>query len=560
MIICKVCSAKNDEQEEFCRVCGTYLPWHGDRIEAKGETKLPEIVESSNEQVDTRLGFWQRAAIALHISKDQAGTKSTDAQEKTEDPETITESGNSTSKSKKFTGYVRKKAGSVIYENSDNYFGGEISAIVSDIKTRSSNTKDTSGESNMRSSDTVVDIDSATAIDDHPETVEEKNEADPYDTATDSDKTEDLAKSTATVAVVSTISQVAISAEPKSPTLLSAQKPGVVTTSRKPGDVVVADTAPVPVSDAEQHIVKPKKTALRKPDEIVQTSRSNRLANPQIGPAEETPSPDDIYCAKCRQFNSPTRVFCRRCGYELHAPTGDNAVITYQPLTWWQRHWHADVKLVPAGERPGKWGKIVSGAGSQGKVWRIISRTLIGALALVLLFSLVGPFAPSMQNWFLSVYHNTENRVNVTYTQVFAMGANATSSNTAHPPAYAVDDADNTWWQSANYPHKSKYPGVGARLTVLFAQKETINKIGWLGGVAGTPQAYLSEARPREIRLTFYPGGYHVIENLKDTQSFQQFGVNASGVTSMVCTILKVYPSATGHAVAITEIEFFQRM
>ncbi len=216
--------------------------------------------------------------------------------------------------------------------------------------------------------------------------------------------------------------------------------------------------------------------------------------------------------------------------------------------------------MVPAGERPGKWGKIVSGAGSQGKVWRIISRTLIGALALVLLFSLVGPFAPSMQNWFLSVYHNTENRVNVTYTQVFAMGANATSSNTAHPPAYAVDDADNTWWQSANYPHKSKYPGVGARLTVLFAQKETINKIGWLGGVAGTPQAYLSEARPREIRLTFYPGGYHVIENLKDTQSFQQFGVNASGVTSMVCTILKVYPSATGHAVAITEIEFFQRM
>jgi|GEM_PF-6343295 len=560
MIICKVCSARNEDEEEFCRVCGKYLPWHGDKVVAL-QAEEPQETDTTEElPEEPKLGFWKRVKIALHISKKQATSKETDPKISDASDQDSTDNGDKSKtvgeKSKQFAGYVRKKATAIVYEDLSNSMAGQVVTIVSDRKKNADEQK-IAASKDQDTPEAIVsptDSEGTTQISIGQPPVEQDDNT---EIPSDEERPEKLS---AQVIESTSVLPIDVLAEPMTTAALPVTSPGMVTTSRKPGEPVKPDSVLPSVAVTAQYSVTPKSTALRKPDEIIQSQHKQKSRDIQIGVSEEIPSPDDIYCAKCNQFNPPTREFCRRCGNELHAPTGNNAVITYQPLTWWQRHWHPDVKLVPAGERPGKWGKIVSGAGSQGRVWRIAGRTLLGALAIVLLVSLVGPFAPSMQNWFLSVYHNTENRVNVTYTQVFAMGSNATSSNPSHPPAYAVDDADNTWWQSANYPKKSKFPGVGARITALFSEKETVNKIGWLGGVAGTPQAYLSEARPREIRLTFYPGGYHVIEYLKDTQSFQQFSINAVNITSMVCTILKVYPSATGHAVAITEIEFFQRM
>ncbi len=560
MIICKVCSAKNDDSEEFCRICGKYLPWHGDQIITVDTAKPQEEEKEAESSSELHLNFWQKIAIFLHVHKPPSASQTAvadsaavgrDVGEVSTQNQTITEHSGSNKRGGQFGGYVRSKANNLLAENFDVYMASQA---IKDRrqKSKSAEVVDGSGETPDSSLESKSEF-SADGSDALGTKAEGNGKTDIL--LLDSDTGDSSA-------VSSKNSVTATAGTAQSETLQNGKESFVA--ARKPGDVTEATqpilSAAATVSEGVNSKTRQRSTALRKPDEIITAAKTKKTLEPGPEEKEETSQPGDIFCFRCDQFNSPLRVFCRRCGYELNSPVGENAAVPYQSLSWWQRHWHTDVKLVEAGGRPGRWGKIVSGAGSQGRVWRIIGRVVFGALALILLFSLVGPFAPGMQNWFVNLYHNTENSVNVTYSQVFAMGANATSSNSAHPPAYAVDDADNTWWQSANYPKKSKYPGVGARLTILFAQPDTINKIGWLGGVAGTPQAYLSEARPRVIRLTFYPSKYHVIEHLKDTQAFQQFSVNAVHTTSIVCTILKVYPSVTGHAVAITEIEFFQRV
>ncbi|MCL5047781.1 MAG: hypothetical protein M1374_03185 [Firmicutes bacterium] len=560
MIICKVCSARNEDNEEFCHSCGKYLPWHGDQVVTVAPEQQPEEEKYIEPYPEKHLSFWQRAAIFLHISSDPSRAEventdhtDSDQEESNSRTEVISEPSALARHANQFGGYVRHKANNMLAENFDVYMASQA---IKERRQKATSNEVTDASDIGDSSDSYEGVTSGVAntgaTDDNADTLkpEEKN-------ALPNESTSEVDTVVLTITPADTdVENQNDSNQAPIDTFVAARKPGDKPPTTKP----FVPVTPIAAVGGAVPTVRSKSTALRKPDEILAASKSKKTLTPTPEEKEDTPQPGDIYCLRCNQFNSPLRIFCRRCGYELSSPVGENAAIPYQSLSWWQRHWHPDVRLVRAGERPGRWGKIVSGAGSQGKVWRITGRVVLGALALVLLFSLVGPFAPSMQNWFLNLYHNTENSVNVTYTQVFAMGANATSFNPAHPPAYAVDDADNTWWQSANYPNKSKYPGVGARLTILFAQSETINKIGWLGGVAGTPQDYLSEARPREIRLTFYPSKYHVIEYLKDTQSFQQFSVNPVNTTSIVCTILKVYPSVTGHAVAITEIEFFQRV
>ncbi|HLI16326.1 MAG TPA: hypothetical protein VKV23_09780 [Acidimicrobiales bacterium] len=295
---------------------------------------------------------------------------------------------------------------------------------------------------------------------------------------------------------------------------------------------------------------------LRKPTEAQRAERRRQSATvlaPIVQELPTGPQPGDVFCRRCGQFNAPTRVFCRRCGTELDLSELD-VEQSYVPLSWWRRHLRRDVRVVGVGERPGRWGKASSGGGASGMLMRVMARAGAVFIGAAIVLSFLGPVAQPLRSWYLRTYRSILHRVNVTYTQQFAVGANATSSAPNHPPGLAIDDATNTYWQSK----PTRRDGAGQSLTVVFSQPTTLDRIGVLSGAGPSEQAFLSEARPKRIELIF-PRKPPIFETLQDTPSFQRLALHVVGISAMTVKILSVYPSATGHAVAITELEFFQR-
>lgn len=298
--------------------------------------------------------------------------------------------------------------------------------------------------------------------------------------------------------------------------------------------------------------------ALRRPTEIDlarQARQRRRTAVVSLPTGPESPRPGDVFCPRCKQFNPPSRHFCRRCGAELDLVDIEEEP-EYRRLNFWHRHVRRDVRVTNAGARPGKWGKASSGGGSANTRMRLMGRVGAVVIAGFVIFSYVGPYTSTLRSFFSGAYHSVVKKVDVTYTQQFAIGANASTSYPNHPAGLAVDDADNTYWQSL--PSK-KENGIGQWLTVLFPQAITLNRIGILAGAGPSEQTWLGEARPKTIQITVNRNGPRYVETLQDTIGFQHLDITALHVTSVMVRVLSVYPSATGHAVAITEIEFFQR-
>ena len=141
------------------------------------------------------------------------------------------------------------------------------------------------------------------------------------------------------------------------------------------------------------------------------------------------------------------------------------------------------------------------------------------------------------------------------YTQVFAVGADASTHAPDHPADLAVDGDPATSWQSQ--PSTTTH-GAGQLITVHFAHSTNVSYIGILSGAGSNPQTFLEESRPKEVRVSF-SDGQQLIETLQDVNTFQKMNIQAADVTSMTLKILSVYPSPVGNSVAISEIELFQR-
>jgi hypothetical protein len=118
-----------------------------------------------------------------------------------------------------------------------------------------------------------------------------------------------------------------------------------------------------------------------------------------------------------------------------------------------------------------------------------------------------------------------------------------------------VNDADNTFWLSLP---NAKTKGAGQRVSAQFSAPTTIDYIGLLSGIATSEQQFLKWSRPHVIVISF-PDGVHKQETLKDTNTFQRLNIHDANATSVTIKIESVYPGNSGNAVAITQIEFFQR-
>jgi hypothetical protein len=344
----------------------------------------------------------------------------------------------------------------------------------------------------------------------------------------------------ATVAAAATGSAVA------SPPESSRPVAGVARTTSSPQGT--GPTAPVAPSATTGATPRAEPTALQ--PEAVKPAATRARPATRAKPAQNREvNPGDLVCAGCGEGNDPSRRFCRRCGASLQS-----AAVFVATLPWYRRLW---LKLFPpktlvAGERPRTRRSAIGGAGP-GWLTSWGKRIILAAVVVLVLLAFVGPWSHSIRHSVSHDYHAIANDVHPTYTPLHPVAATATSQAPSHQAILAIDGATNTCWQT-DAPNN----GVGQSLIIRFATPTNVNKVGFLNGDQDTPQAYLTEARPEQIRIASPgPHPYSRVVTLKDVASFQTFTIDATRTSSLVITINSVYPSDQGTNAAIAEVELF---
>ncbi|HVA75791.1 MAG TPA: hypothetical protein VNF71_14630 [Acidimicrobiales bacterium] len=298
-----------------------------------------------------------------------------------------------------------------------------------------------------------------------------------------------------------------------------------------------APTGPVAPGAVQPEAVKPT------------AARARPAPKPKPSP-QRVINPGDLICGQCGDGNDPVRKFCRRCGASLQ-----QAVVFVPP--WYKRLWLRlrKRKVRAAGERPRMRRRAFGGAGG-GWISSWVTKIVALAIVVFLILTFVGPFSKTIKHRFSTWYHDVKNAIHTTYNPVHPVGATATSAAPGHPAGNAIDNASNTTWETA-----SPNSGVGSTLTITLQAATNIDKFGVINGDNDTPNAYLSEPRPKVILVTFNGGTapYSKSITLEDTASFQSFGVSAKKVTSLTVTIESVYASSQGQNAALTEVELFSK-
>ncbi len=347
-------------------------------------------------------------------------------------------------------------------------------------------------------------------------------------------------------AVAATVTAAAAGSAVDSPPDSSRPVAGVARTTGSPEGT--GPTAPVVPSPTPGATARAEPTAMQ-PEAVKPAATRARPASRAKPAQNREVNPGDLVCAGCGEGNDPSRRFCRRCGASLQS-----AAVFAATLPWYRRLW---LKLFPrkalaAGERPRTRRSAIGGAGP-GWLTSWGKRIILAAVVVLVLLAFVGPWSHSIRHSVTHDYHAIANDVHPTYTPLHPVAATATSQAPGHQAILAIDGATNTSWQS-DAPNN----GVGQSLIIRFATPTNVNKVGFLDGDQDTPQAYLTEARPEQIRIASPgPHPYSRVVKLKDEASFQTFTIDATRTSSLVITINSVYPSDQGTNAAIAEVELF---
>jgi ribosomal protein L37E len=275
-------------------------------------------------------------------------------------------------------------------------------------------------------------------------------------------------------------------------------------------------------------------------------TRRSAAVQPLVLPGQEV-------CPSCGIGNDRTRTFCRRCGVMLHPDTSGP-----ERLTWWQRllRWLSARRRheLKAGERPGQHRRLLPRS-APGWLSGTIARVVTLVVVVFAILATVGPVHRPIDRKLGQWKDDVLLAVHPTYDPVHPISATATSSLAGHPPQLVIDGLSNTFWATGPTDN-----GIGTTLTIRFSSPTTINRVGFLVGDQSTPASYLSEPRPELVHLAFSARpntGTTLL--LADSAKFQTFSLDAKDATEMTLTIDSVYPSATGHDCAITQLEFFTK-
>jgi hypothetical protein len=269
-------------------------------------------------------------------------------------------------------------------------------------------------------------------------------------------------------------------------------------------------------------------------------ARPRAMPKAVAAPPSKKVNPGDLICGQCGEGNEPVRKFCSRCGQSL-------ATATVATTSWWRKIFpRRKAKVLAAGERPKRKGGSRSfGFGGIVRVvgYVVVAVALLGGIA----YGALPTFRDTVNNDVNSVVSNFTGKISPP-TPVHATSVKASSAVIGHDGSLAVDAFSNTFWEAtlAPDPHPT--------LTVGFAPNTNVSVMLF---IAGDTANELSEARPKVLHITFSNGASQDV-TLVDNGNSQQFNITgATGITGMTIQVTSVYPSTTGKAVALSDVEFF---
>jgi hypothetical protein len=252
------------------------------------------------------------------------------------------------------------------------------------------------------------------------------------------------------------------------------------------------------------------------------------------------PSPGDLICGECGIGNGPTRMFCRHCGHSL-------AEAEKFKRAWWR------VLISRRRSRKRTLGDRPSSRG--GRPWRLVSRW-VGRLLLVvlafagLLYAAVPPFRGEVNQQVLAARNWVQGMFVAKFDPVRPTTVTATAASPDHGANLAADNAKNTFWAAP--------VGSGeATLVLTFDRPVDIRRAIVRGG---NPADFQSAHRPAKLHLVYSTGrSFDVV--LADTPDPQTVDIGESaGATSVEVHIVGLHRSLQGDAVAISEIELFEKV
>lgn len=302
-----------------------------------------------------------------------------------------------------------------------------------------------------------------------------------------------------------------------------------------------AQSSPVP-TPAQTSPVQPKAQPVPMTPQPSVPRRPTAPATPS--PPSRVLQPDDLICGDCGEGNPPARRFCSRCGGSLQTAT-------VVPTPWWRQLLKRfDRTSRPAGSRPSR----LKARTLRGVSTLVRRALLIGVLLLALLYVAI----PSMRSLVNGAALGLRDRVEALFVQkpvpVRPTSFTATDEVPDHGAALAVDGFNNTFWSA---PNAAEEP----TLVLGFDQPtRLVRAIVWVGG-GDDP---LALGRPKQLHLVYSAGGTTIgtfDALLEDTPGKQQQVKleGGDGATSVEIHVVDVYRSVQSPAVALSEIELFER-
>ncbi len=243
--------------------------------------------------------------------------------------------------------------------------------------------------------------------------------------------------------------------------------------------------------------------------------------------------PDDVDCPACVTANPAGRSFCRHCGASL-APSAASARVG-----WWRRRWQAWRRR-----------RISRRRQAGGRLGRLLTRLVALAVAASVAWAGVA-YGPRVVNSLRDRFTPP--------SPMHAVSVRASSEAPGHPAAAAVDGTLDHFWAPVDPPSG---PPVGAWLEADFAQPFHLLDLVFNSGASAQEDEFLKQARPAEVEITASLANGGTVQKtvrLEDRPAAQTVQLPIPGVKRIRLTLRSVYGMAPSRAVALAEVEFFQR-
>ncbi|AEE44304.1 zinc ribbon domain-containing protein [Cellulomonas fimi] len=246
---------------------------------------------------------------------------------------------------------------------------------------------------------------------------------------------------------------------------------------------------------------------------------------------EQPPSPGDLVCGSCGAGNTPTRKFCRRCGASLaDAPVA-------QRRSWWSRLWRPDPRRArSAGFRPPR-------------RRRFPTRPVVALLVVGALVAAVLAFRPEIEKARIAVVDRIQGNAAVNPVQVVA-----SSELPERPAAQIRDGATNLAWSPA-----APGDGVGQFVDFTFGEPFRLTRVLVTPGASDVETDFLANASPEVLTLTATTsaGTQQTVEvPLADRVGLQDVATGIDDVVAIRLTISSTYRATPTTHVAVAEVEF----